>query len=121
MKVMIMAVEYDCIHEEQIQAQSRKIERLEARADFKEQKIDDLNNKMDRLNEKFDTVIQGFNDLKLQSKSDDKELELRLKTIETELELQKEITKNNYTKLSIIIAVITVIFVILTFYFNFMN
>ena len=116
-----MAVEYDCIHEEQIQSQSRKIERLEARADFKEQKIDDLNTKMDKLNEKFDTVIQGFNDLKLQSKSDDKELELRLKAIETELDIQKETTKSNYTKLSVIIAVITVIFVILTFYFNFMK
>ena len=116
-----MSVEYDCIHEEQIQSQSRKIERLEARADFKEQKIDDLNKKMDKLNEKFDTVIQGFNDLKLQSKSDDKELELRLKAIETELELQKETTKNNYTKLSLIIAVITVLFVILTFYFNFLH
>jgi hypothetical protein len=77
--------------------------------------------KMDKLNEKFDTVIQGFNDLKLQSKSDDKELELRLKAIETELELQKETTKNNYTKLSIIIATITVIFAVLTFYFNFIH
>lgn len=115
-----MAVEYDCMHEEQIQSQGRKIERLETRADYKEQKIDDLNTKMDRLSEKFDTVIQGFNDLKIQSKSDDKELELRLKAIETELTLQKETAKNNYTKLSMIIAIITVIFVALTFYFNFM-
>lgn len=116
-----MAIEYDCIHEQQIQSQSRKIERLEARADFKEQRIEELNIKMDRLNEKFDTVIQGFNDLKMQSKTDDKDLELRLKAIETELELQKETTKSNYAKLSAIIAVITVIFLILTFYFNFMK
>lgn len=116
-----MAVEYDCIHEEQIQSQSRKIERLEARADFKEQRIDELNNKMDKLNDKFDEVIKGFNDLKMESKTDDTQLELRLKAIETELDLQKQTTKDNYLKLSAIIAIITVIFVILTFYFNFIH
>ena len=86
----MMAVEYDCIHEEQIQHQSRKIERLEARADFKEQRIE--------------------------SASDDKELDLRLTAIETELEVQKQASKSNYTKLSAIIAVISVVFVILTFF-----
>ena len=113
--------EYICLHEEQIQHQSRKIERLEARSDFKEQRIDDINKKMDKLNEKFDTVIRGFNDLKIQSKTDDGQLELRLKAIETELELQKQITKDNYSKLSIIIAIITVIFAALTFYFNYIH
>ena len=79
--------EYVCLHEEQIQHQSRKIERLEARSDFKEQRIDELNNKMDKLNDKFDKVLEGFNDLKIESKSDDGELELRLKTIETRQDL----------------------------------
>lgn len=113
--------DYTCLHEEQIQRQSRKIERLETRADYKEQKIDELNTKMDKLNEKFDTVIQGFNDLKIQSSNDDKELELRLKAIETELDLQKQTTQDNYSKLSMIIAVITVLFAGLTFYFNFIH
>ena len=116
-----MAVEYDCIHEDQIQAQSRKIERLEARSDFKEKKIDDLNKKMDKLNDKFDKVLEKFNDLKLESKSDDTQLELRLKAIETELELQKQTTKNNYTRLSIIMTVITIVLGALTFYFNFLK
>lgn len=111
-----MAVEYDCIHEEQIQHQSRKIERLEARADFKEQRIDEINNKMDKLNDKFDTVIKGFNALKLESASDDKELDLRLTAIETELKVQKQESKSNYMKLSAIIAVISIVFVILTFF-----
>ena len=100
----------ECLHEEQLQRQSRKIEALEVRADFKEQQITSLNEKMDKLNDKFDTVIQGFNDLKVQSKQDDKDLEVRLKAIETELALQKQTTKDNYTKLSMFIAIITVIF-----------
>lgn len=119
--VMKMSTDYECIHEEQIQTQSRKIERLEARSDFKEQRIDELNTKMDNLNSKFDTVIQGFNDLKMQSTNDDKELELRLKTIETELELQKKVTEENRAKLTQYISIVTVIFVALTFYFNFLH
>lgn len=86
-----MTSEHECIHEEQIQGQSRKIERLETRSEFKEQRIEELNQKMDKLNDKFDEVIQGFNDLKVQSKSDDAELELRLKTIETNHKALKEL------------------------------
>jgi len=114
-----MAVEYDCMHEEQIQQQSRQLERLEARSDFKEQRIDELNNKMDKLNEKFDKVIDGFNELKLDSKTDDKELELRLKAIETELELQKETTKSNYTRLATIGGIVSIGLVILDLYLKY--
>ena len=35
-------VDYTCIHEEQIQGQSRKIAELETRADYKDKRIDDL-------------------------------------------------------------------------------
>lgn len=121
-----MAVEYDCIHEEQIQSQSRKIEALEVKIDFKEQRINELNNKMDKLNDKFDEVIKGFNDLKLASKTDDTQLELRLKAIETELKLQKETSKNNhqkqqanYTKLATIGGLVSIGLVILDLFLKY--
>ena len=111
----------ECLHEEQIQQQSRKIEALEVRADFKEQQITELNKKMDKLNDKFDEVIQGFNELRIQSTNDDKKLDLRLTAIETELALQKQVTKDNYSKLSMMMGIVTVVFVALTFYFNFIT
>ena len=124
-----MAVEYDCIHEEQIQSQSRKIERLEARADFKEQRIDELNNKMDKLNEKFDKVILGFNEFKVDSNKGDVELELRLKTLETDYENLKESIKEKeddeqrrFTNQMLILGTIfTVITIIVNIYFNFIR
>lgn len=116
-----MTVEYDCIHEKQIQSQSRKIERLEARSDFKEQRIDELNNKMDRLNDKFDKVLEGFNNLTMKSTEDDKELELRLKAIETELALSKKTINDNRAETNKWISIITVVFLALTFYFNFLK
>lgn len=117
----MMQDEYTCIRDEQIQHQSRKIEGLEVRADFKEQQIQDLIDKMDKLNDKLDKVIEGFNELKMQSKADDKELELRLKAIETELALQKQTTKDNYNKLSIFIAGVTIVFTALTFFMNYLH
>ena len=47
------------------------------------------------MDKKLDKVLEGFNELKLQSNKDDNQLELRLKAIETELTLQKETAKNN--------------------------
>ena len=111
----------ECLHEEQIQAQSRKIERLEARADFKEQRIDELNYKMDKLNDKFDKVLEGFNELNIKSTEDDSKLELRLATIEKELDMNKKSIADNRSRMNMIISVITIIFVALTFYFNFIK
>lgn len=117
-----MTSEYECIHEEQIQTQSRKIERLEARSDFKEQRIEELNKKMDKLNDKFDEVIQGFNNLKIQSKTDDAELELRLKTIETNHNALKELyekdKKENQRHFTNRIAIYGLIFAIITIVVN---
>ena len=112
---------HECIHEDQLLGQSRKIAELETRSNFKEQQILDLNRKMDNLSTKMDKIIDGYNDLRMQSKQDDKELELRLKTIETELELQKQTIVDNRARTSQYIAIITVIFVALTFYFNFIH
>ena len=110
-----------CIKENQIQNHSRKIAELEAHSEFKDQRITDLNKSLKDMEQKIDKINDNVNKLVLQSKTDDKELELRLKAIETELLIQKQATKDNYTKLSLFIAIITIIFTGLTFYFNFMN
>lgn len=117
-----MTSEHECLHEGQIQGQSRKIERLEARSDFKEQRIEELNKKMDKLNDKFDEVIQGFNDLKMESKSDDAELELRLKTIETNHDALKELyekdKQESQRQFTNRIAVYGVLFAVITILVN---
>ena len=114
-------VDYTCIHEEQIQEQSRKIAELETRADYKETRISDLYVKIEKMEDKIDTLNDNVNQLIILSNKGDTDLELRLKAIETELALQKETTKENYTKLSMFIAIITVIFCGLTFYFNYLH
>ena len=115
-------VDYTCIHEDQIQGQSRKIAELETRADYKDKRIDDLYNKIEKMEEKIDTINNNVNQLILQSNKGDTDLELRLKAIETELELQKQTSINNHNRVSQLLAVVgvglTIITILINVYFN---
>lgn len=60
-----------CIHEEQIQNQSRKIAELETRADYKEKIIMDLKNDIKDLKESMDSLDKTITDFILKSINDD--------------------------------------------------
>ena len=121
--VMTMVVNTPCeSHEEQIQENSRKISSLETRADYKEKRIDELYTKMEKMETKLDKVSENVNELLLQSKQGDANLELRLKAIETELAVQKEVTQQNHNRVSSLLAVVgvglTIITILINVYFN---
>ena len=79
---------------------------------------DELRDKIDKMDKKLDKVLEGFNELKLQSNKDDNQLELRLKAIETELALQKHTSLENHNRLTQIIAVVGVGLTIITILIN---
>ena len=66
--------EYTCIHEEQIQGQSRKIEALETRADYKEDMIKELKDDMKELKQDMKDLKEDINDFLLKSVDDDGKL-----------------------------------------------
>ena len=107
-----------CIKDNTIQNISRKTAELEARADYKDKRIDEMNHNMELMNNKLDQVLNSFNDLKLESKGDDANLELRLKTIETKLETQEETTRENHNRLTLILSVVAVGLTIITILIN---
>ena len=107
-----------CLHEEQIQGQTRKIAELETRADYKDKRIDELYLKIEKMEDKLDTLNKNVNTLILQSNKGDTELELRLKAIETELELQKQTTLDNHNRVSTLLAVVGVGLTIITILIN---
>ena len=88
-----MSSNYECIHEEQIIGQSRAIERLKTRSEYKEKMIDELNVKMENMDNKIDKVDKKLDKILIQSKSDDNELDRRLTRIETRLATQEKLTK----------------------------
>ncbi len=100
---------YTCLHEDQIQGQSRKIERLEARADFKEKRLDELNDKIDKMDGKLDTIVDTVNDFILQSSQQDNQLEIRLTKVETDMENQKMESQRRTVWIGIGLTIITIL------------
>ena len=100
---------YTCLHEDQIQGQSRKIERLEARADFKEKRLDELNEKIDKMDGKLDTIVDTVNDFILQSSQQDNQLEIRLTKVETDMENQKMESQRRTVWIGIGLTIITIL------------
>ena len=110
--------QHDCLHEEQLQGQSRKIAELETRADYKDKRIDELYTKIEKMESKIDTLNDNVNQLILQSNKGDTDLELRLKAIETELELQKQTSIDNHNRVSQLLAIVGVGLTIITILIN---
>lgn len=81
---------HDCFQSEEIQHHGLQIQELSTRSEYKEERLDKLEKKMDDIDKKLDTITESLNELKMQSKTDDGKLEIRLKTIETEIHLMKE-------------------------------
>ena len=89
---------------EHICKEEDRITKLEARADFKEQRIDDLDKKIDILDRKLDDINTNIQQLQLQSLKDDKEIDLRLKSVETTLSNTRMLGAFAVSVLSVVIA-----------------
>lgn len=98
--------------------QEPTITQLQVHQDYETQRIDELKIQIDKMDKKIDKVLEGFNELKLQSNKDDNQLELRLKAIETELELQKQTTQDNHNRISQLLAIVGVGLTIITILIN---
>lgn len=109
-------------HEEQIQKNTRQIAEVQTELKFKEKRIDDLYLKMEKLEAKIDLMNENINQLILQSNKDDTQLELRLKAIETELAVQKQVAMDNHNRVSSLLAIVgvglTIITILINVYFN---
>ena len=82
---MTMGAEYTCIHEEQIQGQSRKIEALETRADYKEDAIKELKDDMKELKKSMDSLDKTINDYIIKSIEDDNALKSYINSLENRI------------------------------------
>ena len=98
--------------------QEPTITQLQVHQDYETQRIDELKIQIDKMDKKLDKVLEGFNELKIQSNKDDNQLELRLKAIETELELQKQTNIDNHNRVSQLLALIGVGLTIITILIN---
>lgn len=119
--VMMVAEHITCVHEQQIQSQSRIIERLDAELGYKKERLDDLKEDNRRMEEKIDDIKDCVNEIILKSKTDDEVLDKRILALETRQKVQDEMIEKNRADNNIKLYVIVVVFAVLTFYFNFVK
>ena len=75
-------MDHNCIHEDEIQTHSRKVEALEVRADYKDKRIDEFNETMKEVQKSIDTLDKTINDYILQSIKDDNALKDYISSLE---------------------------------------
>ena len=114
-------VGYICMHEDRIAHHEAQLSQLETKAYYKEKRLDILDQKIEKIITTVDEVNDNLNKYLLESNTYDKDLELRLKAIETTLEVTSDIANNNRKDTNLKLTLITVIFMILTFYFNYLH
>ena len=119
--VMKMAENHACLHEEQIQEQGIAIGKLSAEMAYKKEKLDGLKEANRRMEDKIDALSKNINDFINESDSKDSALNERLIKIETRQQVQDDATKKNRDDFKLWLGIITLIFGVLTFYFNFMK
>lgn len=113
---------FHCKHENTIQNLSRKVAELETRATYKDKRIDESYNVIEKMENKLDLLNNNVNHLIIQTTKDDNNLELRLKAIETELDLQKQHNIDNHNRISQLLTIIgvglTILTIMINIYFN---
>ena len=114
-------MDHNCLHEEQIQGQSRAIERLGAELSYKKERLDEIKEDNKRMETKIDDIKDCMNKLVVKSKTDDDKLDKRLIAIETEQKVIKEQSNKNKSDFNTRLVVITIILGLLQFYFAYLR
>lgn len=123
-----MAANHECLHEEQIFGQSRKLAELEAKNEYKKEKINELKTELKDMDKKIDNIDKNVNKLILHSETNDAQLENRLESIETRLDLYEKFMKQskndsdnrNKNQIAIFAVMATAIGILVNVIFNFM-
>ena len=113
-----MSVNGECLHEEQIQGQSRKIEALETRADYKEETIKELKNDMKELKNSMDSLDKTINEYIINSIKDDNTLKDYIVSLEnrvTSLESRQDTIYKVLMAIPAFIALMGVLAVYITY------
>ena len=115
-----MVENHECLHEDMLLGQSRKIERIDAELSYKKEKLEYLKTQNERMESKIDEIKDCMNQILLKSKEGDTELENRLIKIENEndnlkqqiedmKEEQKEHTNQMFAKIGLICSGVAVV------------
>jgi len=120
-KLLVIKMTHECLHEEQIQSQSRTIERIGAELKYKKEKLDELKEDNRRMENKLDDIKDCVDKIVVKSQEGDNKLDKRLTAIETEQQVIKEMQDKNRSDANLKIALVGIIIAALSFYLNYVK
>lgn len=115
-----MPTPHECLHEEQILGQSRKIESLETRANYKEDVIKELKTDIKELKESMDSLDKTINEYIIQSIKDDNTLKEYINSLENRV-TSLESRQDTIYKLLIATPAIIALLGVIAIYINYIN
>lgn len=83
---------YVCIEKDNITSHSERIAELEARANYKHERIEQIILDQKRMEDKIDHIAETVNQLQLQSVKDDTDIDKRVTSLETTVRVLKWVT-----------------------------
>lgn len=105
--------EYACIHEEKLQEHDTKLENLNVRLDYKEDKINTIIKNNERMESKIDKLTELIHQLELESAQDDYNIDSRVTSLEATINTLERVVIIVPTIISVIITVLS--FLIMNF------
>ena len=88
-----MPAKHECLHEDIIQDHSLQLTELETKSRYKEQSIMEIKDGLKELNTKVDNLTDNVNKIVRKSENTDSELEKRVETLETKIQVYEEFFK----------------------------
>lgn len=78
-----------CLHEELIQDHSLQLKELQTRVDYKHTRLDEMDKRLERMEDKIDQLAEAVQQLHLESLQDDKDIDKRVTSLETTVNVLK--------------------------------
>ena len=84
--------EYRCIHEELIREHELQLNDLKNELNYKKERLDSMDKKIDKIDKKIDNLSENVNTIMLKSVQGDSEIDKRVTSLETTVNVLKWVT-----------------------------
>lgn len=106
-------------HEDLIQDQSRRLERVEAELSYKREKLDEIKEDNRRMETKIDDIKDCMNKIVLKSKTGDDQIQNEITAIKTRLDTNEKASETMFNKLAGYMAVMGIVLVVLDLFLKY--
>lgn len=108
-----------CYHENLIQEQSRRLERVEAELKYKREKLDEIKEDNRRMEIKIDDIKDCMNKIVLKSKTGDDDIQNQITALRTRIDTNEKSSETQFNKLATYMAIMGVVLVVIDLFLKY--